>query len=79
MKELKTIYWNRKTLNTAYIYFDKPKEAKTLAEELKQLNIGHTTYVEKDSDHILYGIKMFRIKNKMFQICSKLKEVLANG
>lgn len=77
MRELGVLYWNRKTLNTAHIFFDRSCKVKKILPILKKLNIGYTIYVDKkEGTSIIFGIKMFRIKRNFLNLCSELKGVL---
>ena len=75
MREYNTIYWNRKTLNTAYIFLVDHKKVKEITKLLEQLNMGYTIYLDKHDDVKVYAIKMFRIKRDFLKLVTGLKEV----
>ena len=77
MREYNTIYWNRKTFNTAYIFLIDYKKVKETTRLLEQLNMGYTIYLDKHSDVKVYAIKMFRIKRDFLKLVAGLKEVLS--
>ena len=78
MREINAIYWNRKTMNTAYIFLVDSEKVKKTTDLLKQLNMGYTVYVDLYKGMKVYGIKMFRIKQGFVKLVAGLKEVL-NG
>lgn len=77
MREYNTIYWNRKTFNTAYIFLIDSKKVKETTRLLEQLNMGYTIYLDKRDNTKVYGIKMFRIKRDFLKLVAGLKEVLS--
>lgn len=75
MRDLNTIYWNRITLNTAYIVYDNSEQLRNTISILKKLHIGYTVYITTDNPK-MYTLKMFRVKSKMLELCKEMKGVI---
>lgn len=67
---------NKNTLNSGYIFFEDVTLASKFNNLISKQNIEHTIYVDKKDDHIVYGFKLFRIRNKFLDLCRILKEVV---
>ena len=75
MRKNDTLYCDKKTLNTGYIYFSDFKKAKRMEDILRQLHMRYVTFVEKENNSKRYGFRIFNIKRKFFKFCVLLEEV----
>ena len=73
MKDLNTLYVDRRTLNNGSILLDDAKLAKKIKDILEQCNVSHSVVIIKDSGHFYYSLQMFRIKKKLIEIVSLIK------
>ena len=76
MIELDTLIINKQTFNTAVISFDDQRKAKKWLDVLIQKRVPHTNYIFIKGDVKVYAFKMFRIKNRVFELAVKYKEVV---
>lgn len=74
MIELNTLIINKQTFNTAVISFDSKRKAKKWMDVLIEKKIPHTKYISLGEVN-LYTFKMFRIKNRVFELAVQCKEV----
>jgi len=76
MNELETFYWDKRGLNTGYIFFDDHKKMLKMVDVLGQLNIGYMHYVLIIKGNTYYGFKMWGIRKRSFDLIRSIKEVI---
>lgn len=76
MNEIETLYLNRITLNTAYIFFDDIKKAKDCEDSLIDGHFRYLTYINKHKDVVYYGFKIYGIKRRIIELATMFKGVI---
>ena len=77
MKELETLYLNKTTLNTAYIFFDDTKKVKDYENTLKSSHFHYTKYIiKKHYTSTIFGFKIFGIKRRIIELATIVKGVI---
>lgn len=77
MKEIETLYLNKITLNTAYIFFDNVEKVKDYENTLKSSRFHYTKYVvKKHYKTTVYGFKIFGIRRRIVELATIMKGVI---
>lgn len=73
---LEALYWDRRTFNCGYIFFDDIKKAKKMKKLLEKLNIKNVTFIITMDGNKYYGFKLLHIRRKIMNICAEMKGVI---
>lgn len=77
MNEFETLYLNKITLNTAYIFFDDLKKAKDYQDILDSAKFHYTKYIVKRHYNVtVFGFKIFGIKRRIIELATIVKGVI---
>lgn len=76
MKEINTLYVEKQSVNTGYIFFDSFAKAIKCKKVLEALYIKKVEFVIKADGKYYYGFRMFGIRRRLYILCVQLKEVL---